>query len=147
MTETDGRRWDWIAIRSGGALALVFAIPLFAAASWASGARESPGLATVFSFGALVAFMAGAACAAWLQPLRLPLAHGLVTAILTYLAVQVVVTAYRLVVGNTVNWFNIMFFLTLASLAGLIGGAFGQRMRRLGFVPSNELRIDLEDRS
>jgi hypothetical protein len=140
------RRWDTVAIRAGAALALVFGIPLFAAASWATG-RESPGLAAVFSLGALFAFTAGAACAAWLQQRRLPLAHGLVTAIGTYLALQVVVTAYRLIVGTTVNWFNVMFFLTLASVAGLVGGAFGHRLRKIGFVPSHERHIDLEDRS
>lgn len=138
--------WDLTAIRAGAALALVFGIPLFAAATWATG-RDSPGLATVFSLGALVAFTAGAACAAWLQQRRLPLAHGLVTSVGTYLALQVVVTAYRLIVGNTVNWFNVMFFLTLASVAGLIGGAFGHRLRKLGFVPSHERRIDLGERS
>lgn len=131
-------RWDWTAIRSGAVLAVVAASPLFAAAGWASGTRESPGLAAIFSFGAFLAFIIGAACAAWLQRQRLPLAHALVTSIGAYLAIQLVVTIYRLVVGNTVNWFNVMFFLTLASLAGLLGGVFGQRMRRLGFVPSHE---------
>lgn len=138
--------WDWTAIRAGGTLSLLGAIPMFAAASWASGARDSPGLAAVLSFGALLAFMAGAACAAWLQRVRLPLGHGIVTAVISYLLLQVVVTVYRLVVGNAVNLFNVMFFLTLASLAGLVGGGVGARMRRLGFVPSHGSTSE-EDRS
>ncbi|MEX2626002.1 MAG: hypothetical protein WD225_03910 [Ilumatobacteraceae bacterium] len=136
--------WDWTAIRAGAALSLLGAVPMFAAASWASGERDAAGLAALLSFGALLAFMAGAACAAWLQQVRLPLGHGIVTAVITYLLLQVVVTVYRLVVGSTVNLFNVMFFLTLASLAGLVGGGVGSRMRRLGFVPSHERRLDAD---
>lgn len=138
----DDRRWDWTAIRAGGALALVFAIPLWFAASWAVDSRDNRVLGLVFSVGALVAFMVGAACAAWVQRLQLPLGHGIVTSVGTYLAVQVVVTAYRLVNGDSVNIFNVMFFVTLAAGAGLFGGLIGQRLRSLGFVPSHERRID-----
>jgi hypothetical protein len=142
-------RWDTTAIRAGAALALLFAVPLWLAASWAATSRDNTGLALVFSLGALVAFMFGAACAAWLQRLRLPLAHGLVTAIGTYLAVQVVVSIYRIVRGDAINWFNVFFFVTLAALAGLLGGLLGQRLRSVGFVPSTERTIDLDggDRS
>jgi hypothetical protein len=138
-------RWDFTAIRAGGILALLFAVPLWFAASWAATSRDSPGLALVFSLGALVAFMFGAACAAWIQRLRLPLAHGLVTAIGTYLAVQAVVSVYRIVRGDTINLLNVFFFVTLAALAGLLGGLLGQRLRSVGFVPSTERRIDVTD--
>lgn len=134
-------RWDPTAIRAGATLALLFAVPLWFAASWASTSRESPGLALIFSLGALVAFTIGAACAAWVQQLRLPLAHGLVTAVGTYLAVQLVVSLYRLVNGETINVFNVMFFTTLAAGAGLVGGFLGLRLRTLGIVPSHERRL------
>ena len=140
------QRWDTTAIRAGGSLALLFAIPAFFAASWASN-REMVALAAVFSFAALAAFMLGAGCAAWVQRLRLPLAHGLVTAIGTYLAVQVVVSAYRLARGDSIDLFGIFFYLTLAALAGLLGGLVGQRLRSVGFVPSSERTIDQGGRS
>lgn len=136
-------KWDTTAIRAGAALALLFAVPLWFAASWASNTRDSPALALVFSLGALVAFTIGAACAAWIQQLRLPLAHGLVTAVGTYVAVQVVVSIYRLARGDTINILNIMFFVTLAAFAGLIGGFLGLRLRTLGFLPSYQRTLDL----
>lgn len=135
------QRWDATAIRAGGSLALLFAIPAFFAASWASN-REMVALAALFSFVALGAFMLGAACAAWIQRLRLPLAHGIVTAIVTYLAVQVVVSIYRVVRGDPVDLLVVFFYLTLAALAGLLGGLVGQRLRSVGFVPSSERTLD-----
>lgn len=141
------QRWDWTAIRAGGALAVVFAVPLWFAASWAVESRDSRPLGLAFSFASLGAFFVGAACAAWIQRLRLPLGHGIVTSVGTYLAVQVVVTIYRLASGSSINWFNIMFFVTLAGFAGLFGGLLGQRLRSAGFVPSHERRIDLGDPS
>lgn len=138
---TEHRRWDTPAIRSGAAIALVLAIPLWIGASWAS-ERESLGLASALSLGSLVAFGLGATVAAWRQTLRLPLAHGLVTSIGTYVAVQVVVSAYRLATGTSINLFTIMFFVTLAALAGLVGGVIGLRLRRVGIVPASERRAD-----
>jgi hypothetical protein len=44
----------------------------------------------------------------------------------------------RLVIDVDVNWFTIVFSLTLTSGVGLIGGAIGARMRASGFVPSYE---------
>lgn len=140
---TEHRRWDTTALRAGAGIALALAIPLWIGASWAS-ERESLGLASLLSLGSLVAFALGSTIAAWRQTLRLPLAHGLVTSVGTYIAVQVVVSIYRLANGTTVNVFTIMFFVTLAALAGLIGGAIGARLRRVGIVPAAERRADLE---
>lgn len=139
-------RWDVAAMRAGGILALVVAVPAFVGASWASN-REMVGVAAVLSFVALGGFMLGAACAAWVQRLRLPLAHGLVTAIVTYLLVQVVVSVYRLVRGDAIDLFVIFFYLTLAALAGLLGGLVGQRLRSVGFLPSHERGAGAEDAS
>lgn len=138
---TEHRRWDTGAIRIGAAVSLAIAVPLWIAASWAS-ERESLGLASALSLGSLVGFGLGATIAAWRQTLRLPLAHGLVTSIGTYVAVQVVVSAYRLATGTGINLFTIMFFVTLAALAGLVGGVIGLRLRRVGILPAAERRSD-----
>lgn len=135
--------WDLTAIRAGGLLALVVAVPLWIGASWAQ-ERENWALTAAFTLGALAGFVLGAACAAWIQRLGLPLAHGLVTAIGTYVAVQVVVTVYRLATGGRVNVFGALFYITLAGGAGLIGGFVGLRLRAAGFVPSSQRRLDLD---
>jgi uncharacterized membrane protein YfcA len=133
--------WDVSAIRAGGLLALLIAVPLWVASSWSLD-QGNWALTALFTLGALVGFVLGAACAAWIQRLGLPLAHGLVTAAGTYVIVQVVVTAYRLGAGITVNWFGVVFYITVAAGAGLIGGFIGMRLRSAGFVPSSERRLD-----
>lgn len=121
----------------------MLAVPLWIGASWAS-ERESLGLASALSLGSLLAFWLGATVAAWRQRLRLPLAHGLVTAIGTYVGVQVVVSIYRVATGTPVNLFTVMFFVTLAAMAGLLGGVIGARLRRVGILPASERRADAE---
>lgn len=138
---TDTGRWDRSAIRSGALISLVLAVPLWVGASWAS-ERDELGLASALSLGSLVAFGVGATVAAWRQQLRLPLAHGLVTSIGTYLAVQVIVSIYRVATSSVINVFTIMFFVTLAALAGLVGGVIGARLRRVGIIPAAERRAD-----
>lgn len=135
--------WDTTALRAGALVALVIAVPLWIGASWAAD-RDQWGLTAVLTLGALLGFVFGAACAAWIQTLQLPLAHGLVTAVGTYVTVQVVVTVYRLAVGNDVNWFSAFFYVTLAAGAGFLGGILGSRLRASGFVPSSQRRLDLE---
>jgi len=141
MTER-APNWDVVAIRAGAGLALVIAVPLWIAASW-SADNENYGMTALFTIGALVGFVLGAACAAWLQRLRLPLAHGMVTAVGTYVAVQVIVTGYRLATGGEVNWFGVLFYVTVALGAGLVGGFIGLRLRSVGLVPSSERRDDI----
>jgi hypothetical protein len=82
--------------------------------------------------------MFGATAAAWSQRKGLPLAHGLVTSVGTYLLVQLVVSVYRIANGEGIDWFRILFFVTVAAGAGLIGGFLGMRMRQTGMVPSRE---------
>jgi hypothetical protein len=133
--------WDSSAIRAGGAVALVVAAPTQIAARWALDSDRS-GLAFFLSLVSLLGFWLGAALAAWVQRLGLPLAHGLVTAIGTFVLVQVVLVPYRLIADSELNWFSIVFSLTLTSGAGLLGGATGQRLRSRGFVPSHERSMD-----
>jgi uncharacterized membrane protein YfcA len=131
-------RWDVAALRAGAGVALVFAVPFSIAARWAADSRDDGALALFLSLGAVIGFVLGAGCAAWVQRLGLPLSHALVTAIGTYIAAQAVFILVRLLRGDDVNWFAAFFNLSVVTGAGLVGGMLGKRLRAKGFVPSME---------
>lgn len=131
-------RWDTFALRAGAMVSLVFAVPFSVAARWAADSRDDSGLALLLSLGAVVGFVLGAGCAAWIQRLDLPLSHALLTAIGTYTVAQVVFIVIRLLRDQDVNWFASFFNLSVVSGAGLIGGLLGKRLRAKGFLPSTE---------
>jgi uncharacterized membrane protein YqgA involved in biofilm formation len=128
-------KWDVDAIRAGGLVALVFAVPFSIAGRWAADSRDNSALALWLSLGAVVGFVIGAGCAAWVQRTDAPLSHGLVTAAGTYLAAQAVFVAIRLARGLDVRWFAVLFNLTVVLAAGLIGGLLGQHLRNRGIEP------------
>lgn len=127
---------DWAAIRAGALVSLVFAVPLSVAGRWAAD-NDNTGTALALTLGAVGGFVIGAGCAAWLQQLRTPLSHGMVTAAGTYTAAQAVFAMIRLVRGADVHWFALFFNLSAVLVAGLIGGFLGQTLQRRGFVPSS----------
>ena len=129
------QRWDWDAIRAGASVALVFAVPFSIAARWAADSRDDSALAVWLSLGAVLGFVLGAGCAAWVQRTDTPLSHGLVTAIGTYVAAQAVFAAIRLARGQDVRWFAIMFNLAVVLGAGLLGGLLGGKLRSKGALP------------
>lgn len=129
-------RWDIEALRAGGMVALVFAVPFSLAARWAADGRDDSSLAVWLSIGAVLGFVLGAGCAAWVQRRELPLSHGLATAVGTYVAAQTVFIIIRLIRDSDVNWFAAMFNLSVVAGAGLIGGLLGQRLRSKGFRPT-----------
>lgn len=129
-------RWDRDALRAGASVALVFAVPFSVAARWAAESRDDSGLAFWLSVGAVVGFVLGAGCAAWVQRVDLPLTHALATAVGTYTAAQAVFIAVRLLRGSDVNWFAAFFNLSVVVGAGLVGGSLGRRLRAKGFRPS-----------
>lgn len=129
-------RWDTAALRAGGSVALVFAVPLSIAARWASDSRGDDTLAVWLSVGAVIGFVLGAGCAAWTQRLELPISHGIVTAVTTYTIAQAVFIVIRLVRGSDVNWFAALFNLSVVAGAGLVGGVLGARLQRAGVRPS-----------
>ena len=137
MAHAMSQRWDWDAIRAGGAVALVFAVPFSLAARWAADSRDDSVLATWLTLGAVVGFVLGAGCAAWVQRVGTPLSHGMVTAVGTYLLAQAVFVVVRLARGLDVRWFALMFNLTVVLAAGLIGGLLGQKLRRRGVLPGD----------
>ncbi|MFW2332854.1 hypothetical protein [Ilumatobacter sp.] len=134
MAVSDGR-WDVDALRAGGVVALVFAVPFSIGATWAAD-RDDSALALWLSLGAVLGFVIGAGCAAWVQRKDLPLSHALVTAIGTYAIAQTVFIVVKLLRGSDVNWFAALFNLSVMGGAGLIGGLLGRRLRDKGFRPS-----------
>ncbi len=132
----NSERWDVDALRAGGMVALVFAVPFSLAARWAADSRDDSSLALYLSVGAVLGFVLGSGCAAWVQRRDLPLSHGLATAIGTYSLAQAVFIMIRLARGSDVNWFAALFNLSVVAGAGLIGGMLGQRLRSRGFRPS-----------
>jgi hypothetical protein len=135
VTETRSR-WDVDAIKAGAGVSLVFAVPFSIAARWAADSRHDDTLALWLSVGALLGFVLGAGCAAWVQRVDLPLSHALVTAIGTFVAAQTVFILVKLLRGGDVNWFASMFTLSAVAGAGLVGGLLGKRLRDTGFTPS-----------
>ena len=131
-------RWDVPALKAGAMVSLVFAVPFSVAARWAADSRDDSGLALVLSLGAVLGFVLGSGCAAWVQRVGMPLSHALTTAIVTYVAAQAVFIVVRLARGDEVNWFAFFFNLSVVSGAGLIGGLLGKRLRAKGFLPSTE---------
>lgn len=128
--------WDVPAIRAGAGVCLVFAVPFSIGARIAADGDNSS-LAVVLSLGAVVGFLLGSGCAAWLQQRQAPLSHGLVTAGGTYLAAQAVFVLIRLVRGDSVSWFGVFFNLSVVLGVGLLGGWLGQRLQQKGFTPQS----------
>jgi uncharacterized membrane protein YfcA len=131
--------WDRAALRAGAGVALVFAIPFSIAARVAADGDNS-GLAVVLTFGAVLGFIIGAGCAAWLQRVDAPLLHGIATAAGTYLAAQTVFVVIRLIRGDEVRWLAVLFNLSVVVFAGVIGGLLGARLQAGGYAPSGRLR-------
>jgi len=125
-------RWDWFAIRAGGGVALVFAVPITIVGSIV----DDPALNAVFFFGALFGFILGSGCTAWVQRVGTPYTHALLTAGGSYLFAQAVFVTIRLVTGGEVRWFAVVFTLSFVLLAGLIGGVLGSRLQAGGYHPS-----------
>ena len=127
---------DWNALRAGGSVALVFAVPFSVAARIVGDDHEHSGLASVLSLAALVGFILGAGVAAWAQRLQLPLKHGIICAVGTYIGAQAVFIIVRAIRGNEIRWLAALFNLTAVAVAGLIGGGLGSALQRRGFFPS-----------
>ena len=130
-------RWDVAALRAGATVSLIFAVPFSLLARWAADGRDDSAMALWMSVGAVIGFVLGAGCAAWVQQLGLPLSHGLATAIGTYAAAQIVFITIRLLRGSDVNWFAALFNLSVVAGAGFIGGSLGKRLRDKGFQPTS----------
>lgn len=139
-TDHDSGRWDRQAIRAGGSVALVFAVPFSVAARLVAGDNTPEGgraaLAALLSFGAAVGFLLGAGVSAWHQNRRTPLSHGVVTAGVAYVIPQTVLVLVKLFRGGDVRWSGVMFNLTVALAMGVFGGFLGSYLQDRGMRPN-----------
>lgn len=129
-------RWDIPALKAGASVCLVFAIPFRLIAFLVD--SDSSGLNFVFFALFVSFFVIGSGCAAWVQRVGTPISHGLVTALATYAAAEVVFVAIRFIRGTDIPWLGLMFTMSFVSLAGLIGGFLGSRLRAQGMRPSSQ---------
>ena len=135
-------RWDLDAMRAGGSVALVFAVPLSVAARILAGDETPEGtkatLVVLLSLGAAVGFLLGSGVAAWHQKRGTPLSHGIMTAAVTYIVPQAVLIVIKLARGGDVRWTGVIFNLTLVISMGVLGGLLGSSMRKRGARPSGQ---------
>ena len=135
-------RWDLAAMRAGGSVALVFAVPLSVAARILAGDDTPQGtkatLVVLLSLGAAVGFLLGSGVAAWHQQRGTPLSHGITTAAVTYIVPQAVLIVIKLARGGEVRWTGVIFNLTLVISMGVLGGLLGSSMRKRGARPSRQ---------
>ncbi len=128
-------RWDVAALRAGAGVCLLIAIPLTVIAAIVD--SDDGAVQALFFFGAMGGFVLGGGCAAWVERRGTPISHSVVTAGGTYLAAQAIFVAIRLIAGDDVNWFGVVFTLGLVLLAGVLGGLLGGRLQATGFTPSS----------
>jgi hypothetical protein len=130
MDGLDGR-----ALRAGAGVCLVFAVPFSSLASWLTRGERTSNAATLLSLLALGGFFLGAGVAAWVQERQMPLQHGLIAAIGSFLLAQAVFLVARVAANGEVRWFAAMLNLSLVAGVALVGGALGSSLRRRGIVP------------
>jgi len=128
---------DFVALRQGGAIALVIGVPCAIASSVMANNRSDSFFVALLWLGAMAGFIVGAGVAAWVQRKGTPLIHGLICAGGTYAAVQVVFSIVRLSRGKDVSWIGLFFTFTVVLFAGLIGGGLGSMMQHRGIAPSS----------
>ena len=132
--ESSGR-WDALALREGASVAVLCAVPFTLIARFAFGEDDKSGWASLLALATFAGFVLGAGVAAWRQQRGTPLLHGVATAVGVFVAVQVVFAALKLLRGESVNSGRIAVSLSLAALAGLIGGMLGSFLQRQGMAP------------
>lgn len=126
---------DRAALGRGALVSLVFAIPFSVLLSIVSDSEGGSSWEGLFFLGAFGGFVLGAGVAAWIQDRGLPFLHGMVCAGGTYLATQTLFTVVRLVRGESISAFALIFTFTFVLFAGVIGGALGSLLRRRGLLP------------
>jgi len=131
---TDPQAWDRGALRDGFSVAALGAVPFGVVARLIVGEDGSAALLGLFTALVLVFLVLGGGVAAWRQTVGRPLSHGIVTALVTFAAVQVVGTLRRLIASDDIRWGRIVSSALLALVAGALGGLLGGFMRSRGIT-------------
>ncbi len=86
---------------------------------------SNDGWTVLFPVLVLAGLVLGAGCAAWVQRSGAPLTHGIATALIVFVGVQMIGIARRTISNETINWGRVASSLLLSLLAGTIGGLLG----------------------
>jgi uncharacterized membrane protein YoaK (UPF0700 family) len=133
MAVTD--QLDLRALYEGGVVAAIVAVPAGVVGRILSDRDDPPSWRWVLVVLVLIGLVLGAGIAAWRQERRLPLTHGIVTAVGVYVVVQLIGIIVRLASGDSVNWSLIASSLLLSLMAGLVGGLLGSFLLSQGVRP------------
>lgn len=138
--------WDLPALRAGASVALAFGVPFSIAGTLVNNHDPNSSLAPWLALAAVFGFVLGGGVAAWTQRRGMPLAHGIVCAVGTYVVAQAVFIIVKLARGSDVRWMAAAFNLTAVIFAGMIGGLLGSALQKRGVYPSS-LRSEMTDRA
>src|SRR4051812_41321525 len=116
---------DRRAVLDGAAVAAMIAVPVQVVARLVLDEDKTSGWTALLFLLTIGALVLGSGAAAWRQDRRTPLTPGLVTGAGTFIAIQAVLTAIKLALGDSVAWGRIFVGLTLSLVAGILGGLLG----------------------
>ncbi len=132
MALIDRAAWDRHALRDGISVAALGAVPFGVIGRLIVGEDGSRSVLALFTFLVLIALLMGGAIAAWRQNVGRPLTHGIVTALVTFAAVQAVGIVRRVVGGDDIRWGRVVSTALLTLMVGTIGGLVGGFMQSRG---------------
>ncbi len=132
MALIDRAAWDRHALRDGISVAALGAVPFGVIGRLVVGEDGSRSVLALFTFLVLIALLMGGAIAAWRQNVGRPLTHGIVTALVTFAAVQAVGIVRRVVGGDDIRWGRVVSTALLTLMVGTIGGLVGGFMQSRG---------------
>jgi putative membrane protein (TIGR04086 family) len=117
---------DRAALGRGVAVAAGISVPVTIVANLAVDESEQhSGWITLLSLAVLVGLMVGGAVAARRQQSGTPLTHGIVSALIVFVAVNAFGIVRRSIAGDDIRWGRIASTAVLAVVAGTVGGLFG----------------------
>lgn len=125
-------RWDRQALREGAGVIATCAVPLAVIVRFAFDDDKRSALASLLTLAMVAMFVIGSGVAAWRQERGTPLSHALVTAVGTFVVIQVVFSVIRLATGNPIGIGRIAATLALTTFAGILGGFLGSFLRSRG---------------
>src|SRR5438046_144142 len=118
---------DRPALLRGIAVAALIAVPAALVGLWASDRDDLGWLGAVAVFVVLLGLVIGASMAAHQQEVGAPLVHGILTAAVLFVVIQLVGIVRRAITGDDIVWARILSSAVLALVAGAIGGVIGGR--------------------
>jgi putative membrane protein (TIGR04086 family) len=127
---------DLRALYEGFSVAAMIAVPAGVVGRVLSDRDSDFGWLWVLVVVVLVGLVLGSGVAAWRQEKGLPLTHGVLTGVGTFVVVQAIGVTIELIVGDDVNWTRIASSLLLSLMAGTVGGVLGSILLNHGAPPT-----------